>query len=882
MSIMVKFPIFLFSALFLVGESGLHHITGRKQVIEDQDNLSPHYLRNSHSESNRLDTAITQDVNGTKIYPFEWNSNNDRLRPRYGQNRTVHGKVVTFYYLTLTINSTSILRLNCPVNNGEAQFDDSSFKYKSAIEYTSIYVVFHKEFDECKVTRDSEFVGKCLGRGFIDVDLSQYYSPLDRDVYFISTSTGLYQGINKKRNGLCRTHTLKLHVSMPFNPEFDMESEEIHTATMNFDENAVEIHDDISNERQFEDEEDSKVVELKEQKWGGSMIYHGPRNYGTDQEGDLSKAKRVPEVVMPQFDSNDYGEGIFTNSRKHEPFFTSQDEPTKAEEEKRAEFVKTLEFIFDKKQTYNDDDFPLEKTISYKNSLLKSSALHGKLFLTTKMVQITQIPDTPPNPLAQLTSTYDRVRIFDAPFTYLIINKEVENYCSYCLQPPATGKKLMKCAACEFACYCNKECQKLAWKTHRGECKRLKNVFPNLPLTEVLFLSRVIDKVLFIERHGDHYGWEANRKFGELMSHEDDIRKDPKKVEHFKKLLTKMETFRKEEMIDADKFFDIFCRTSINSHSIHTNAGTEVGMALDLGVSLYNHSCRPNCSLVFEGFKVCIRPLTQSTNPYDYNTSFISYTDVGRSRYQRRKDLRIKWYFECMCERCMDPEDDLLTSLKCKNAECDEPIITHEVAELKDIECPKCKTIADAEYVKKGQEVMIATPPSFDPSWKVESIAELLTTAEEILHDRNIYISRLKTAVMHMNGTLHGNVEFVQKQVYENFKMCFPAMDRHNGFQLINIVKSLIENDQREEAIPYAFDAMTIFEVCFGMNHPYYLQTLALWTYLEKQMPKTNAELFSLMNFDSNISVDISQYVRDIHLDQNDPSKVSTETTASA
>lgn len=45
-----------------------------------------------------------------------------------------------------------------------------------------------------------------------------------------------------------------------------------------------------------------------------------------------------------------------------------------------------------------------------------------------------------------------------------------------------------------------------------------------------------------------------------------------------------METFRKEEMIAKEKFYEIFCKTTINSHSIHTNAGDEIGMALDLGI----------------------------------------------------------------------------------------------------------------------------------------------------------------------------------------------------------------------------------------------------------------------------------------------------------
>lgn len=54
-------------------------------------------------------------------------------------------------------------------------------------------------------------------------------------------------------------------------------------------------------------------------------------------------------------------------------------------------------------------------------------------------------------------------------------------------------------------------------------------------------------------------------------------------MEHFEKIYTKTSAFRKEEMVSKDDFFDVFCKAAINSHSIHTNAGTEIGMALDLG-----------------------------------------------------------------------------------------------------------------------------------------------------------------------------------------------------------------------------------------------------------------------------------------------------------
>lgn len=74
-------------------------------------------------------------------------------------------------------------------------------------------------------------------------------------------------------------------------------------------------------------------------------------------------------------------------------------------------------------------------------------------------------------------------------------------------------------------------------------------------------------------------------------------------------------------------------------------------MELFLGVSAYDHSCRPNCSLVFDGFQAYLRPLTSETNASDLLTARISYIDIGRSRYQRQKDLKAKWYVACIAQR---------------------------------------------------------------------------------------------------------------------------------------------------------------------------------------------------------------------------------------
>ncbi|VDL72017.1 unnamed protein product [Nippostrongylus brasiliensis] len=504
-------------------------------------------------------------------------------------------------------------------------------------------------------------------------------------------------------------------------------------------------------------------------------------------------------------------------------------------------------------------------------------------------------PATAPNEEGadDLSSIHARIMVFEHPFAYQVLNPKTEHFCSHCMRAPAKGEKLAKCAACDFVRYCSKDCQRLAWKVHRPECRRLKAVFPNLPLTEVLFLSKIVDRVVFLAENGDQFGWERERKFSTLVDHKEEIREDKIKMAHFEKIHGKMETFRKEEMIDKDAFFDIFCKASINSHSIHTNAGTEVGMALDLGVSKYNHSCRPTCSMVFDGYRVCLRPLVPGVDASDVTQAFISYVDVGRSKYVRRKDLKARWYFDCECTRCADPADDMLTAIKCSTPGCPEPLITSETAEPCYIACPKCRGMTDDSTVKEAQELMKSLPASFDPTCPVEAgLLELLRSvkntvatvrqarlAQSVEHqtlnlavagsspasgftfcsDRLHICTLLVTALFHVTGSLETNMGFMHKQIYDNYKLCFPKADRHVGYQLLHIVKDLIEKGERDEAMSYAFEAMNIFEVCFGLDHPYYLQTLALWTYLEKKIDKTDDELIALTHFSDNRPVDIAK-----------------------
>lgn len=51
----------------------------------------------------------------------------------------------------------------------------------------------------------------------------------------------------------------------------------------------------------------------------------------------------------------------------------------------------------------------------------------------------------------------------------------VVNVCSFCNKINTSGKLLQVCSRCKSTRYCNAECQRGHWKTHKKRCKELAN-----------------------------------------------------------------------------------------------------------------------------------------------------------------------------------------------------------------------------------------------------------------------------------------------------------------------------------------------------------------------------------------------------------------------
>ncbi|CAO3633804.1 unnamed protein product [Cunninghamella blakesleeana] len=88
-----------------------------------------------------------------------------------------------------------------------------------------------------------------------------------------------------------------------------------------------------------------------------------------------------------------------------------------------------------------------------------------------------------------------------------------------------------------------------------------------------------------------------------------------------------------------------------NGISIQDDHLFVVGEGIYPVASFFNHSCRPNAAIIFDGALLTVHAI-EPIAPNEEIT--IAYIDIGRSRGYRQRILRDRYFFNCDCVRCND------------------------------------------------------------------------------------------------------------------------------------------------------------------------------------------------------------------------------------
>ncbi|XP_048968388.1 histone-lysine N-methyltransferase SMYD3 isoform X2 [Canis lupus baileyi] len=322
-------------------------------------------------------------------------------------------------------------------------------------------------------------------------------------------------------------------------------------------------------------------------------------------------------------------------------------------------------------------------------------------------------------------------------------------------------EKLMRCSQCRVAKYCSAKCQKKAWPDHKRECKCLKSCKPRYPPDSVRLLGRVVFK-LMEETPSES---EKLYSFYDLESNINKLTEDKK--DGLRQLVMTFQHFMREEIQDASQLpssfdiFEAFAKVICNAFTICNAEMQEVGVGLYPSMSLLNHSCDPNCSIVFNGPHLLLRAVRDIEAGEELT---ICYLDMLMTSEERRKQLKDQYCFECDCVRCetQDKDADMLTG--------DEQVWRQVQESLKKIEELKAH-------------------------WKWEQVLAMCQTIissnAERLPDINVYQLRVLDCAMDacINLGLLEEALFYGIRTMEPYRIFFPGSHPVRGVQVMKVGK---------------------------------------------------------------------------------------------
>ncbi|CEP09642.1 hypothetical protein [Parasitella parasitica] len=256
--------------------------------------------------------------------------------------------------------------------------------------------------------------------------------------------------------------------------------------------------------------------------------------------------------------------------------------------------------------------------------------------------------------------------ITSQPLGTVALPQTLNESCNYCFRKQ-TSPPLQRCSQCKKAYFCDMGCFKNAWLSyHQYVCKADTT---NRDAEDDMDLEMLERVALNVSRYKKRK--EANQQpqtdqavagdgseesveitmqaFFSLVGH-DSLQQCHVKEKHtflaseaLKKPFIQQTSLKLEELVH---YLNIF---KSNNFSINDTDMFAIGEGTYPIAALFNHSCRPNAVVMFEGALASVHAI-EDIEPDTEIT--ISYVDAAHSRNYRQKSLHEKYFFQCTCERC--------------------------------------------------------------------------------------------------------------------------------------------------------------------------------------------------------------------------------------
>ncbi|CAO3581439.1 unnamed protein product [Absidia cylindrospora] len=107
--------------------------------------------------------------------------------------------------------------------------------------------------------------------------------------------------------------------------------------------------------------------------------------------------------------------------------------------------------------------------------------------------------------------------------------------------------------------------------------------------------------------------------------------------------------------LTTEQLVQYLCRFQCNNFGVHDDHLFTIGEGTYPVASLFNHSCRPNAVVMYDGALLSVVAIEPITPDQEIT---IAYVDAAHDRSNRQSSLLSKYFFDCRCVRCADGGDD--------------------------------------------------------------------------------------------------------------------------------------------------------------------------------------------------------------------------------
>lgn len=246
-----------------------------------------------------------------------------------------------------------------------------------------------------------------------------------------------------------------------------------------------------------------------------------------------------------------------------------------------------------------------------------------------------------------------------------VVGKQLwDTHCHQCMAAPS---KPARCHACGVAVYCDRECQKQAWREHhRAECAMLKKLRPAVAAFNETHLCAVrVLRRLFESPRRRLHEFDDLELFESLLAHPALPGTPALETEQRDATVIAMllNTDSARLGIQPDDVFATLRRLNVNCHTIYDAEFTSLGWGCYPFIAMINHACVANCVVTYRGDELVLRSLV----PLDAGAEVtVAYVEAAEPTALRRRTLWQRYRFFCDCARCCDVEHDRqLASIFC-------------------------------------------------------------------------------------------------------------------------------------------------------------------------------------------------------------------------